>query len=152
MKVSKITLARLYNLGNYEHARLEISIDIGESDSPKDAIRKLNSVLTAANPKRPAGVQDVDGIERDIARLERLKAALAYDVEAFKREAGHFVGTPSEYIERLESELIEAKKAREEWLASRKQALAELDALNGVCETVQAKRNWDYEDYDEENY
>lgn len=44
-KISRITIGRLHNLGNYEHVRYEISVDIGSDDDAGIVLKNLETVL-----------------------------------------------------------------------------------------------------------
>lgn len=51
--VSKITVARLFNLGNYEHERIEVTVeseDFPEIKSPEIVLAELRNVLKCCEP------------------------------------------------------------------------------------------------------
>lgn len=51
--ISRITITRLYNLGNYEHVRYELTADVPAGCSAKMAASNLVKILRACNPKPP---------------------------------------------------------------------------------------------------
>ena len=52
MNVSKITIGRLYNLGNYEHIRYEVSVDLENEDDATKAMVGLEKVIAGLAPIR----------------------------------------------------------------------------------------------------
>ena len=64
-RISRITVARLYNIGNYEHIRYELTADVPEGNSAKIAISKLVRILRNANPKPLAKMTDYDHNTQD---------------------------------------------------------------------------------------
>jgi hypothetical protein len=50
-QVSRITIGRLYNLGNYEHIRYELSVEIPEGGDVTKAFKRCAAILKALNPK-----------------------------------------------------------------------------------------------------
>jgi hypothetical protein len=55
-KITKITIARLYNLGNYEHERFEIEVAVPEGASAARAMVAVERILSELNPKCPVDV------------------------------------------------------------------------------------------------
>lgn len=51
MKASRVTVARLFNLGQYEHVRYEISVDVTDMQSAADAFLNLDAIMEALGPK-----------------------------------------------------------------------------------------------------
>ena len=58
--VSRIVVGRLYNLGNYEHVRYELTVDVPEGRSAALALKNTLRLLKAANPKPPVASYDYD--------------------------------------------------------------------------------------------
>lgn len=53
MRVSKITVARLFNLGNYEHKRVEIAVETEPSWSdarPSKVVQELEEIVEKLGP------------------------------------------------------------------------------------------------------
>ena len=120
-KVSRITIGRLYNLGNFEHIRYEISVDVDGNASA--TLRNVENIIAALNPKRQCDAHTHWRVERlekktdltddDNKELEQLKKRVKADEAALKRR----------------------EKAREK-----------LDKLNGTSVYKDAKLEWDEED------
>lgn len=121
-KISKITIGRLYNLGNFEHARYEISVEVGEGESPGEALEKLEKTVEALSPRGP-----VD--ERELSRCRQ-------QLELPAKEIGeHDISNLAYYKSQVEK--------AEAWSKSREEAFRKLDELGGRVEHRDAKDNWD---------
>jgi len=58
MKVTKIKYEKLVNLGNYEHEKMGIEIELDEKDSPHKAIKRAKAFLEKElNSHRPTDEQ-----------------------------------------------------------------------------------------------
>ncbi len=133
-QVTKLTIGRLYNLGNYEHVRYELTVEIGEGRSAALALRNTMRILRAANPKPPC-----DDYEYKSA-LERLK-----DPQAWHKN----VADKKERVQAIRNMVRDAKanvKAYEAWKARRKAAEALLDSIGCVKEFKDAKLSWQDDD------
>lgn len=119
-KVSRITIARLYNLGNYEHVRYEISIDIPPGGSAKNTLTDLMEILKGLKP---------------IKRSFEYESAMAV------------TGKPYPELSEAErehlDEMYEIIGAHNAMLAERRAAVAKLDALGGTAKRMDAKDQWD---------
>jgi hypothetical protein len=51
--MTEITIARLYNLGSYEHVRYEIRVAVPDTSDPYTVLENLESAIAALNPKPP---------------------------------------------------------------------------------------------------
>src|SRR5438552_16974521 len=102
MKTTKITLGRLYNLGNYEHLRYEMTVEIADGESATDALLGLEKIMDALKPERQACVHTRAELDRELNHVLGLRNDLSLPENEFKRKHGHFEGTPSEYYERCE--------------------------------------------------
>ena len=71
--VTRITIARLFNLGSYEHIRYEVTVEVPEGRSASSALIGLETVLSRLSPKRPVGTPSTSELATAFARLERLK-------------------------------------------------------------------------------
>ena len=140
MKTTKITIARLYNLGSYEHARYEITAEISEGESASKALIGLEKILSALNPKPPGSVPSEDETKREIRRLEEMRAL---DDDTFERCHGGYKGTRAEYIERISKSIAEGTARREAWQAKAEKARDLLDDLGGAAEWKDAKLDWE---------
>jgi hypothetical protein len=128
MNITKITAARLYNTGNYEHVRYELTVEVPEGESPALALRGVASILHRLKPDRSR--PESDSIERDTLKIVEMRTCTD---EEWQRRHGHCVGTRDEVIARYEVALAEQKKRRAESIAAEQQALKDLDDLGGAA-------------------
>ncbi len=121
-RVSRLTVARLHNLGNYEHVRYEVTVEIPEGASAAGVLRDLEHILENLDPSPPH-----KGYE-----LTHAEAVLA-------RPAGELSAT-----ERINLELYQRRVAENKaHLHKRMDARDRLDALGGVAVHTDAKNQWD---------
>lgn len=126
-RVSRITIGRLYNLGNYEHIRYELSVDVPEGTKPSKAFIGAMRVLRAANPKPPCSAWE----------LERARIAVAKD------------GKDRSEDEKANLKLYQERVAAHElWRKQREAALTLLDTMGGTKEHRDAKHDWTWGDED----
>lgn len=145
-KVSRITIARLFNLGSYEHVRYEISADVAPDESPAVVMLGLERIINALSPK--THTHSRGELDRERVGIEAMHRLLSDEgPEEFRRRHGHFVGTPEEYIARCEQSYAENVKARDDWEARSAQARKHLDDLGGASEWRDSKLDW-YDDDD----
>lgn len=123
-KVTRIAIGRLHNLGNYEHIRYDVTVELTNGERPSEIITGLERMLGALAPVK----KDYD--------YQRAVAILA-DPEKVKDETERNLET---YRKRIEK--VDAKLAR------RHAALEGFDNLNGVSVFTDAKSNWEDDDYD----
>lgn len=135
-RVSRLTIGRLFNLGNYEHVRYELTVDIAEGKSASVALRNVMRLLRAANPKPPVQRYDYD----------HAKSILS-DPNAWHKN----VADPKERKQRIKEMVKEAKEniARYDlWAAQRKAAEAMLDNIGCAKAFKDAKLDWEDDDWD----
>lgn len=115
-KVIKITIARLYNLGNYEHVRYEITADVPPEGKAQQTFMDLTAI---------------------IARLKPIKVSYEHE------HAKALLNKPIEAL--TESEKEELENARkivgdlEATRAFRRDAIKMLDDLGGTSERTNRK-------------
>jgi ribosomal protein S10 len=120
-RISRLTLSRLHNLGNYEHVRYEITVEIPPGNSPASVLREAEQLLEDVNPPRPVSAGD---LSRAHAKL-KLPAVEGSEWDASERETA-----------RRRIALHEA------WLHQREKMLARFDRLGGVKVFTDAKMDW----------
>lgn len=150
MQIQKITIGRLFNLGSYEHVRYEISVDVPQGESARDALLGLEKILSSLAPERKACVHTRADLDREAHRIGLMRVDLEkLSADEFLRRYGHFEGTPSEYVERCHAMHLEnvAKREAYERRASRAREL--LDSLGGAAQWKDAKLDWEFEDQDD---
>lgn len=133
-RISKLTIGRLYNLGNYEHVRYELTVEIPPASSVTTALRNTMTILRAANPKPP--VTDYD--------IQHAKAQLS-DPQSWHKD----IKDPKERKPVLSKMVKDARQVLakfKRWQNRRQQAEQLLDNLGAVRQFKDAKLTWDTED------
>lgn len=128
MTITKITAARLYNTGNYEHVRYELTVELIEGDSAAQAMKAVQSILDRLAPDRCRPTQS--DIDHDTMRIVAMRTMTD---EEWNQQFSHCKGTRDEIIARYEVDLAEKKKRRAESIAKELQALKDLDDLGGTA-------------------
>ena len=122
-RVTRITIGRLWNLGNYEHIRYEITAEVPRGGSPKRTFQDVSSILRGLKPVRAHPHLD-----------EARKVVATQPEERSEFEKDHL----EEYCR-----LIEEHNAKEGF---RKSAIERLDNVGGISERKDAKKDWQDED------
>lgn len=146
MNVTKITIGRLFNCGNFEHCRYEIAVELKEGDSAEKAIIGLEKIIDALKPEHQAHVSTKHDLDREADRLLELQSHLDLPEEDFRRKHGHFDGSPHEYFDRCEKIYLENLEKRRAYQKRAERARQLLDDLGGAAEWKDAKLEW--EDYE----
>lgn len=119
-RITTITVARLYNLGNYEHVRFEISAEVPKGGSPKQTLLELSAIAARLKPvKKP---YDYDNA---IAVLNKLPDQMT------EYEKNHI----EEYQEKVKD--FAAAKALQ------RSAFELLEAIGGTSKVTDAKNKWE---------
>lgn len=145
MNISRITVGRLFNLGNYEHIRYELTVDVKEGESASSAITAIESILEGMKPLRTCCIETESEIAHAKKRLEAMRTMPAVQWE---REFGGGEGTPSEIIQRCEQDLNEKIQKRTAAMETAKTARRLFDDLGGASQWKDAKLDW--QEYDED--
>lgn len=122
--VTKLTIGRLHNLGNYEHVRYEVTVELAEGDDIAKTLANTEAVLDNLEPKEP----------HDEWAVRRAQEALNKPA----KELGPYE------LENLESQ----KKILEECRAHRAKRKAAHDALKDLAVSEiykDAKDEWDFD-------
>ena len=146
MKVSKITIGRLFNKGNYEHIRYELTVEVKDGESSTDAVINLERILEALKPLSTLCLPSERELQQKAKEIERIKTMPEVEWE---RTYGGYKGTPAEIIERHQAALNEGSLKRESALQRAQAARAAFDNLGGIAEHRDAKLDWET-DYDDE--
>jgi len=141
MNISKITIGRLYNLGNYEHIRYEVTVDVAPGESAAQAVRGLENIMAGLKPiEKLPGVQSRTELKRADATITALKHM---DEEQFQREYGWHGRTREEITQQLTEEL-QAKREKTRLAYERAaQAREHFDNLGGASVYTDSKDDWD---------
>jgi hypothetical protein len=120
-RLARFSIGRLYNLGNYEHVRYELTVEVPPECSAKDAFLATLQLLHAADPHPPCTKREFEEATKALAK-------------------------PAAELDQYELKNIELHKkrmkARQVWEQNRKLALEALDRLGGKVEYKEAQDNW----------
>lgn len=120
--VTRLTIARLYSVGNYEHIRFELGAEVPKGGSAKQTLLDLGAIIARLKPVR---IPYNYGVAK--AALQKLPEQMS---EAEKARLDEYRSIVSEYEC--------AKNLRLE-------ALNKLDDLGGTSKHTDAKDSWDDE-------
>jgi len=124
-RITRITMGRVYNLGNYENQRVEISVDIANGDNPANVFKNLQGILS--NLRAKSGVE-----QYQVRRAHEVLAKPEADLSDYERSI-------------LESSRECVAKANEA-AARRQAAQAALATLEYTFEHKDHKLDWEDED------
>lgn len=143
MKITKITIGRLHNLGNYEHVRYELTCDVADGESPATALVGMERILNALNPRCPhATLGDLD---RKQAQLDQHRTL---DDEKFHNYHGQeYVGTREEFTARIQGGIDEERAKRKAWDERHAKARKLLEDLGGAANWKDHKLDWEEGDF-----
>lgn len=127
-RVSKIHIGRVFNLGNYENIRYEISVDVGTNDNPAEVLTWLEKILNNLYAK-----SSIDAYE-----LRRAREAVAKNPEELDV-------WDKNNLESYKAKIADHDAAMER----RKKARQLLNTLNASSEFTDHKLDWeDGDDYE----
>lgn len=147
MNVSRITVGRVFNLGNYENVRYELSVDIPAGESAAAALVALENIVGALSPKT-CPLSEAD-LKRDRLQIDGMHKCLSDDgPEEFKRMNGwqmnnQATDSPEEFIAKREAAYAEKVKKLEAWKERSTKARQLLDDLGGAAVWKDAKQDWE---------
>lgn len=137
-RISRITLGRLHNLGNYEHVRYEVTVELPPGTSPASVARELEDTLNALEPRQPVSDYELREAMKLLAKPEPTLQPDGDDDDSWDG--------PKQKLQRVLGERESARlriKRHQEWVESRDAALRRLDALGGCGKWSDAKDRWD---------
>jgi len=124
-RITHVEIARLHNLGNYEHVRYQVKVELPLGASPSSVIGELEQMLADLEPKCPWSAWD-------LAHAQKLMQQIEPDEGT----------TPEDHARRRDA--ARDKLARyAEWRQQREAALAKLDQFGGLAVHTDAKDRWD---------
>jgi hypothetical protein len=141
-RISRITVGRLYNLGNYENVRYDLTVEIPEGQSAVTAIVGLEKIIAGMAPIR--GVKSEAEIGNDAFRVEAMKKLTTDD---WNRQFGHCKGYREEVTARYEKDCKADKLKRNKAIKLAAKARALFNSLGGAAQWKDAKLNWQDGDY-----
>ncbi len=137
MNVTKITIGRLFNLGDYEHVRYELTVEVPAGRSATTALIGLENIIEALNPKRPADVPDAGDIKQMEAMLAEVRSSTDEKCRKYRGRSKYAL------IHQLQREIPEAVKRMEQWKSRQRRARMLLNDLGGAAVWKDAKEDWD---------
>jgi hypothetical protein len=145
MNVTKITIGRLYNLGNYEHVRYDLTVEVKDGESAATAILGMEKILAGLAPLKNACIKSAGELQRLANEVEEMKTMPVVDWE---RRYGHCKGSAAEVIDRYQKSLEEEAIKSQAAIDRARKARKLLDDLGGAAQWKDAKLDWD--DYNDE--
>lgn len=139
-RVSRVTIGRLHNLGNYEHVRYEVTVDLDPGTCPASVLRELEDALNGLSPKQPVSDYEVLNATRTLAKPEPTLA----DMPA--RDDDDPFYSPEQQLRRALDERETAKRnldRYEDWRKARAAAHARFNQFGGTTRFTDAKDAWD---------
>lgn len=122
-RITGISVSKLYNLGNYQNVKYELSASVGPGESADLTLRLMVGVLKDLRPIR------VPSCREELLR-------------ALKKEEKDLTNWEKEHMPAWAQEV----KAYELALLNRDEAVRKLDQMGGTGTHVDAKRNWSADD------
>lgn len=126
-RITQFRIGRMHNLGNYEHIKYEVTVEVAPGD---DVGRRLTTIETILNDLQA----DLPHSEWDINRAKELLARPEGELDEYELKR----------IPRAKQQLAENEAAQKR----RELARAALSTLNYESEHKDAKKDWDDDDYD----
>lgn len=141
-RISRITIGRLHNLGNYEHVRYEVTVELPAGTSPASVMRELEDTLATLEPKQPVSNWDLG----QALQLLRKAVPTLQDMQRADDEDPFDGITPERALERALNERTRAQRVLERyesWKTAHEAALQRLDRLGGTQVYTDAKDRWE---------
>jgi hypothetical protein len=130
-RATNITIGRLYNLGNYEHVRYELTVEIPEGRSAAAALTNVMKVLAGCKPIK------LSYSEQSIRHLAKSPEPKLSDPPTAEERQTH--------AQWKEARILAVKL--EAALKRRAAALELLDEMGGTSIYKDAKLDWDDEEF-----
>lgn len=67
-RISRITAARLFNTGNYEHVRFELTVEVPDGSDPAEAFASVTEILNGLRPVTPHSRSVYERAKAELAR------------------------------------------------------------------------------------
>lgn len=142
MKVSKITIGRLYNLGNYEHVRYELTVEVPAGESAAEAVLGLENILRGLKPDR--GAKSAEELERAGKKIALMQQMADADFQAHHCYGTTLTPEKREQILNNYRQTLADETARAEAAKTRREVAQSLfDDVGGAAEWKDAKADWD---------
>ena len=139
-KITRISIGRVYNLGNYEHVRYELTAEIGPDDSAAAVVRGLEKIIIGL---KPDSIKSLDDLRREVDEIERMQK---FSADEWARHHHFSVGTREEVTARYITSHADHVRERHESIARQQKARELFDDLAGAAVWKDAKDSWDVEE------
>lgn len=133
-RISRITIARLHNLGNYEHVRYEVTVELPPGTSPASVLHTLDRLVAELEPHGPYSKSEVYLAQRKVSQPEP------------KLTDFSDWGSPTERLDealRERHRAVQLLKHYDEWRQRRDAAQRRFDEFGGTRVYTDAKDRWD---------
>lgn len=138
-RISALTVSRLYNLGNYEHVRYEITIQVAPGDSASKALIGAERLLAGLAPlKNLRSLQDIAHMEDELKEI----AALSEDQWKLDMRNTEDATLGKEIASRM-CAIAGAKAVRNALIARARRARELFDDLGGSATFTDVKLDWE---------
>ena len=117
-RVARISIDRLFNLGDHEQVKYSVSVDVAGTESAEKVFENLEKVMEALRPIRESEIQEIGYLRTRIAQYE------------------------GEYRQKLQKELEETTQSISTRQQRHEKALRTLNELGGTVTWVDAKKEW----------
>jgi hypothetical protein len=124
-RVSRIHVGRVYNLGNYENERVEVTVEIGSQDDPSRVLRSVENILADLHAK--SGIMG-----HNLRQAESVLAKPESELSTYAREE---IPTYREWVAKRDAAAARRLAAREA-----------LSTLEYTREHIDHKEKWEDED------
>jgi beta-xylosidase len=144
MPITKVSYAKLFNLGDYQNHRIEAEADVDTNHGPEDVLAVLTEWVEEQHAEMVKPAQELDDLRKQIAqcRSETWKA------EKLSREAGERLQRNVTKVRQL-AEILKAHGVEtpdlDEWL---KEALSRTEPEDTDDEDDYGPSEDDYDDYE----
>lgn len=136
-RISRLTIARLFNLGSYEHVRYEVTVELPPGTSPASVMTELDATMADVDPKPPVSTWGLYEAQNLLSKPAPEAPAASPD-----DDDDPFSESPIARHHRLLEKREEAKRdieRYEAWRQRRDAALAKLDQFGGTRTYSQPK-------------
>lgn len=137
-RITRITVSRLYNLGNYENCSYSITVDVAEGESAARCVRGLEHILQGLKPLR-----DVLSPQEAARKRESIEQMKKLTDEDFRARYGEPTGGRRAYTQRCLIDLKKEVEASLHKVERAKKARDLFDDLGGAEKWKDAKLDWE---------
>ena len=96
-----VTYARMFNLGNFEHERIEVQVSMEEKDSAAEGLAKARAFVEVHSPLPAFGGVDLPTYRQAKNILEHRAENLVKDVEAAERFVNTYESAKAESMKQI---------------------------------------------------